>query len=162
MRPSLLLAAAFVALAGVGAARAETYAIGALVRPITLDDQHGAPGGVDEGTRLFLVTRDMGGGRVLKEALASTDQAWLDARRIVYVADVSGMPALVTRLFAVPGMRKRAYRVLLDRDGAATRDAPSGGDRVTVLRLDRLRVTEVVEAATAAELRALLDAAPRD
>jgi len=140
-----------------GTGHADGFAVRDALRPFTLDDQHDVAGGIDETTRVLVVTHDMGGGGVLKEAFAHVDQAWLDARHVVYVANVSGMPKRVTRLFAIPGMRKRAYRILLDRDGDATRDVPVAKDRVTVLRLDRLHVTGVVQAATPEELRAALE-----
>jgi hypothetical protein len=101
----------------------------------------------------------MDGGRVLRETLDGAGADSLAARNAVYVADVSGMPALVTRLFALPSMRKRPYRILLDRDGTATRELPQASGKVTVLRLEGLRITEVSYADTPGALRMALDAA---
>ena len=101
----------------------------------------------------------MDGGGVVKQGLAAADQAFLEAHDAAYVADVSGMPSLALRLFALPSLRKRPYRILLDRDGAATRTLPHGAGAVTVLRLDRLRVTGVSHPAHADDLRAALEAA---
>jgi hypothetical protein len=99
----------------------------------------------------------MDGGGQVKEAFATVDQAWLDARGVAYVADISGMPALVSRLMAVPRMRSRPYRVLLDRDGTRTRDLPREKGRATVLWLDDLTVRAMDHPQTAAALRASLE-----
>jgi hypothetical protein len=114
---------------------------------------------VDVGARVrrLLVTRDMKAGDIVKETLADAGAGHLDDRAAVYVADVSRMPALVTRLFALPKLRRRPYRMLLDRDGETMARFPSEEGRVTVLHLDAGRITRVVHAATVAELRAALE-----
>ena len=38
--------------------------------------------------------------------------------RLVYVADISGMPALVTRMFALPKMRELPFPIALVREDA--------------------------------------------
>jgi hypothetical protein len=85
----------------------------------------------------------MEAGDVVKKALAGRDQAFLDEHGVVYVANISGMPAVITRLFALPRMRERPYRMLLDRDGNATKDIPAVPGRPTVLTLVRGQVVRV-------------------
>ena len=132
------------------------YAVGNTITPFSIQDQHDRPARIGPEVRIMFLTRDMEAGRLVREALAERDQAFLDARSAVYVADVSRMPALITRTFALPGMRRRTYRMLLDHDGSLTRDVPYVKGKVTVVRLDGLRVTEVAHVASAAELTAAL------
>ena len=153
-------------LAALGLVLAATLAtaapvdVGTALAGFTLDDQHGVPGTVDGRTRIVLFTREMKGGDVAKAALAGADQSFLDARGLVYVADVSRMPAVVLRLFALPRLRERPYRMLLDRDGTQTRELPSPEGHATVLFLTELRVTRIADYGSAAELRAALESAP--
>ncbi len=126
--------------------------------PLALEDQHGRAGGVGDGVRVVVVSRDMEAGDVVKKALAGRDQAFLDANGAVYVANISGMPALITRLFALPRMRERPYRMLLDRDGNATKDIPAVAGRPTVLRLEAGRIIRVSHPADPGALAA--DIAP--
>jgi hypothetical protein len=135
------------------AAFAAPYAVGDEVHPFALDDQHGQRVEVDAAVRVLVVTRDMGGGDVVKEALAGADQAFLDARHAVHVADISRMPGLISRMIALPRMRKRPYRVLIDTDGAVARQFPAVEGKPTVVALDHLRVTHP---ATAGKLGAAL------
>ena len=76
------------------------------------------------------------------------------------MADISRMPSLVAKLFALPAMRKRPYRMLLDRDGTATADFPARAGEVTLLRLHDGTIERVDYAASAAALRAALAPAP--
>jgi hypothetical protein len=134
---------ALIVLLFAAFAHAEPYAVGSTLVPFALEDQHGKRAEIGAGVRLLMLTRDMDAGDLVKQALAATEQRVLDERHAVYVADISGMPALVSRFIAVPRMRERPYRVLLDRDRSTTRDVPSVKGKVTVLSLDALRVTGV-------------------
>ena len=123
-------------------AHAAQLAVGDAMPPLVLEDQHGKAGSI-AGARVVVISRDMEAGDVVKKSLAGRDQAFLDQHGIVYVANISGMPAVVTRLFAMPRMRKRPYRMLLDRDGNATKDVPAVAGRPTVLAVDDGRVVRV-------------------
>lgn len=139
-----LLAALSTLLAAL--ASAEPYAVGAELAALALSDQHGESRSIDAGTRVVLFSRDMDGGKVVREALEARGEgaaALLDERRAVYVADVSRMPGLVRRLIALPRMRARPYPVLLDEQGEPTARFPSQEGRATVLFLDGLRITRI-------------------
>ena len=132
----------FAALLLATAAHAGPLAVGDPMPPLSLVDQHGKAGTV-AGARVVVVSRDMEAGDVVKKALAGRNQTFLDEHGIVYVANVSGMPAMVTRLFAMPRMRERPYRMLLDRDGDATKDVPAVAGRPTVLAVGDGRVVRM-------------------
>ena len=86
---------------------------------------------------------DMDAGDVVKEGLAGTTGERLQERAIAYVADISGMPGMVARLFALPSMRKRPYPMVLDRDGEPTARLPAREGHVTLLRLDALEILSI-------------------
>jgi hypothetical protein len=141
-------------------AEADVVAAGGTLAPITLEDQHGAPGGVDAATRGVLFSRDMDAGAFVKEALANDGAARLAGAGAVYVADVHAMPGPIRSFIAIPRMRERPYRVLLDTEGAATESLPSQKGRVTWLRLEELQVVDVQFLDSAAAVLSVLGAAP--
>jgi hypothetical protein len=151
---------ALVCALAAAAAGAEPLAVGSALAAFEIDDQHGVTHRVDESVRILLFTREMKGGDVVKETLAETDASLLAERGAVYVADISGMPGLVARLFAIPRMRERPYPMLLDRDGELSRDFPSVEGQATVLFLEKLRVTKVEHFGSAQELRSALAPPP--
>lgn len=147
----VLLALAFVTA---------TLAPGALLPPLALDDQHDVPVTVGPTTRVLLFTRDMDAGAIVKEALAEHG-ALLGRAQALYVSDISAMPSMVATVFAVPAMRNRPYRMMLDRDGTATADFPAEPGKVTLLRLTDLRIDAIEYLDSAAAVRAALAAPPR-
>lgn len=158
MKSGLLLAILLLA----PTAAAQTRAVGDRIEPFSLEDQHGEAHEVDASIQVILFSRDMAGGKLLKEALADDGAGLLERRGAVYVADISGMPSLVARLFALPSMRERPYAMLLDRDGSATAQLPDREERATVIVLDALEIQRVEHLETAGEiLRALEPSGPR-
>lgn len=89
---------------------------GERLAPWTLLDQYDRPYSLDGRLRLLLVARSMAGGKLVEAALADRPKGYLASRNAVFVADISRMPALISKLFAVPAMRDYPYRVLLDRE----------------------------------------------
>jgi hypothetical protein len=155
VRPLLVLPLALAAAVASG-----QPSVDGTFRPFALEDQHGVRAEVGEGVQIILLTRDMDGGNLVKTALAEVPQSILDQRHVVYIADTSGMPSLIARFTALPRMKKRPYRVLLDRDGKATRDWPFTSGTVTLIALDGLRVKRVEELTSVEGVRAELGLPP--
>jgi len=132
------------------------YATGSRIEPFTIRDQHDVEHQIDESLQLIVFARDMDAGDIAKEALADADAAALASRHAVYIADISAMPALVARLFALPKMRKRPYPVLLDRDGELTAAFPEREGELTVMRLRELEVVDVEHLDNASAVREAL------
>ncbi|MEM9174542.1 MAG: hypothetical protein AAGC67_04860 [Myxococcota bacterium] len=132
------------------------YVVGETLEGFTLEDQHGDPGAVDASTRVLLFSRDMAGGDLLKEALSDVEAEVLEARGAVYVSDISGMPALISRMMAVPAMRRRPYDLLLDREGDVTARLPDALEQATLIHLDALRIERIEHATDVATIRTSL------
>jgi len=147
---------AALALAWSTAARAEPVRPGQPLPDIRLTDQHDVEGRLDATTRLVLVTRDMDAGNLVKDALGEGRGPLLSAARVVYISDISRMPGVITKLFALPAMRKRDYRILLDRDGKATADVPSEEGKVTALEIADGIIARIYYVSTVEGLRTLL------
>ena len=151
----------FVVLLVAAAAGADdelpAYAAGDRLVPFTLEDQHGEPGSVDDQVRVVLFAADMDAGDLVDAALQADPSLHdLAALGAVFVSDIHRMPAIITRLFALPSMRRRPYRMLLDREPGPTVRLPREEGKVTILQLEALTVASVAFAADAAEVAAAL------
>lgn len=162
MKRGILRAALWLGIVGLVpcAVSAQGVTLNDTIAAIALEDQHGQPGGVDAATRGVLLSRDMDGGALVREALATDGAAQLERAGAVYIADVHGMPALIRRFVAIPRMRERPYRVLLDTDGAPTAGLPSEDGKATWLRLEGLRVVEIRLLTSSEEVGKVLAGAP--
>ncbi|MYM64403.1 hypothetical protein [Pseudomaricurvus sp. HS19] len=89
-----------------------------------LENQFGAAWQAGQTPLQLLFVDDMGGNKMLRRALEVSDHTCLSDGRLVYVADISGMPGLIARAIALPRMRKLDYPIWLDRNGDATAMLP--------------------------------------
>ncbi|KXG83493.1 hypothetical protein [Pseudomonas mosselii] len=134
---------------------------GETLAPWTLLDQYDQPYSLGADTHILLVARDMDGAKLVKAALAEQPKGYLEARGAVFVADIQRMPALISKLFAIPAMRDYSYRVLLDREGrVASRYAGEQG-KVLWLSLDNGVLVGQKSYTAADDLKAALDQASR-
>ena len=160
------LAALHLALLGLLvplAAGADVYSVGNEIEPFSIEDQHGQTHQLDASVEAVLFSRDMKGGDLIKAALADVSPSFLEQHHAVYLADISGMPGLIARMFAIPKMRRRPYPMLLDRDGSPSEKFPDVEGKATVVSLAKLRVTAIQHFTTADDLmRALGISVPSD
>jgi len=145
----------------IGAAAAQSAPIGtdATLQPFTIADQNGATATVDQDVRVILFSRDMTANKLAKQAFMDKPADYLPAAHAMYLIDVSGMPRFVTNTFAIPKMQKYGYRIFLDREGNLTTDLPAREKQVTVLTVDRLKVTGIAYVSDAAALTRAVEAA---
>jgi len=152
MRIPGLLAVALLAAASASRAADEVavapsvapWSVGDAVAPFTLEDQHGEEGSVDASTRLVLFTADMDATRLVRAALEEAPELQdLSSLGAVSVSDIHRMPSVITTLFALPAMRRRPWRMLLDRGPGPTVGIPREEGRVTAVELDALTVRSI-------------------
>ena len=94
----------------------------------------------DVKTIIFSSEKDTSAG--LNEFLASKEKGFLETNNTVFVADISGMPSIISYLFALPKMKKYNYNVLLiDKEGD-TRFSKKE-ERLTVYTLNNGVVTNI-------------------
>lgn len=67
----------------------------------------------------------------------------LDEKPILYVSDISKMPSLITRMFAIPKMKKIGYKMALDRKGEITKEWPRQEGAITVMEISNQKVTGI-------------------
>lgn len=106
----------------------------------TLLDQHEQAYTLNDDAQVLLIARSMAAAKLLDAALKDQPAGYLEARHVVYVADIEKMPSLV-KLVAVPAMRSAKYRILLDQDGRVASRYDGDRDSVQWLVLDNGKVT---------------------
>jgi hypothetical protein len=138
-------------------ASAQPYTVGSTLPRTELPDQFGKVRVIDDSVRLVVFSRDMDAGKVVRAAVEKTGPNLFDRNGAVYVVNVTGMPAIIRSLFAMPALRRRPYRMLVDEEGKKTADFPGGATYPTVMVLDKLRVTSLSYPTNADALIALLE-----
>ncbi|MEN5139698.1 FAD/FMN-containing dehydrogenase [Pseudomonas juntendi] len=127
--------------------------------PFTLLDQYDQAYSLGDDTKVLLVARDMDGAKLVNAVLAEQPKGYLEARDAVFVADIQRMPALISKLFAIPAMRDYSYRVLLDREGRVASRYTGEKGQVQWLQLEQRALVSQRAFADAAALKAALETA---
>jgi NADPH-dependent ferric siderophore reductase len=135
-----------------GALAAAELRVGDAFPYLSLPDQHGQAYALPSDTARVLFAADKLGSDLLNGFLAQQPDDYLGRRHVVYIADISSMPAIVTRLFALPKMRERPYRIMLADEAAAVAFLPRQAGAVTVVHLRERQVVSIGFLSTEAEL----------
>lgn len=111
--------------------------------PVNFEDQHGATVAFDSSVKWLIFAHHNKGAKMSKEAIDQAEISDFTVYQGLYVADISKMPALISKMFAMPAMRKYEFNVALDEDGDLTQNWPKQDDKVTLLTLDSLSLVNV-------------------
>lgn len=118
----------------------------------TLLDQNEQAYTLNDQAKVLLVARSMAAAKMVNAALEDQPQGYLEARHMVYVADIEKMPSLI-KMVAVPAMRSAKFRIMLDQDGRVASRYNGDRDSVQWLELENGRVTREERFTDAEKLR---------
>lgn len=152
-----LLASLALSLASFAAiAQGTPLQTGDALPALTLNDQHDKPYTLAADTQQILFAADNGGAELVMAELDRRGASWLKETKRAYLADIHKMPSLVTRLFAMPKLREKAYPIALGRDAADLAMYPRRKDCVSLLPIAAGKLGEVTYACDATALQAAL------
>jgi hypothetical protein len=129
---------------------------GEALSPIVTTDQHDRPLRTEPSTRTLLFAADKAASDLVTETLRPHGADVLTTRQAVFIADIHAMPALITRMFALPALRELPFAVGLVRDPALTADLPRLKGQVTLVTLRDGVVQTVRHLSSAADVRQVL------
>lgn len=149
---------ALLACAGTLSAQAQTTPLraGDALPTLALTDQHDKPAFVPADLRQVIFAGDKAGSELVTDWLDAQPKDWLARSKRVYLADIHKMPGLITRMFALPKLRDKAYPIVLGREAGDLAAFPHKKDCVTLLPVDGGKVGQAAFACDAAALKAAL------
>ena len=106
------------------------------MQALALEDQFGQTIEVPGDSRAIFFAADMDASTLVRETFGAEQTDVMAEAGVLYVADISGMPKMVAKMFAKPKMRKLPYRIALDTDGSLSAQWPRQPGAVTVIRGD--------------------------
>ena len=133
------------------AASADQAGVDARLPATVMEDQFGQQHQLGDCRSLILVAPDRDSSELVQSVLTDKDHGLLADKTLCYVADISGMPALITRMFALPAMRDYGYPVILAREPDTLSTLPRRPAQVTVIdmnagEIERIRFVDNAEA----------------
>lgn len=115
---------------------------------------------LDASVQAVVFTADKQASAWVHPVLAEWGAVALAQHRVIVLADISAMPALITRMFALPKLRELPFSLGLVQDAAQTADLPRQPGQATLIQLKGLDVTDIRFLPDAAALQAALQALP--
>jgi hypothetical protein len=136
---------------------AEQIHVGESLPKIEFVDQNDQAHKLDDEIRILLFAHSKQTGSLVMEILKDAGPDHLQKHNAVYIADISGMPSMVTRLFVLPKMRKISSPIYLARTPEQAAWLPKEEDKVTLLKLTNGSVTQISFSADEESLRSILN-----
>ena len=144
---SVLLALASLS---VGAVLAEP---GVELPALALSDQHDQPVLIGPATKCLVFAAEKSVSEFVTRVFEARVKNHQANEAVVYVSDISAMPAMISRMFAIPRLRELPFQVALAREASLVAEIPRRAGSATVLNVSNGKVTQVQYAQTEAQLR---------
>lgn len=112
------------------------------LKPQLFENQWEAEQALTVSTQWVIFSHHKAGGQWVKESLEELGVENLDERKWLYVADISGMPSIITNLFALPKMRDYAFPIALVKEEKQAAGWARKDEQVTVYQLNHLVVKQ--------------------
>ncbi len=122
---------------------ADTLKLGQYISPFKLANQHGKLITVGNKAKIIFFTKEKTPSILLNTFLASKDKKFLSNNEAFYIADISGMPFLVTKLIALPKMKKSPYDILLAKKEATLAFVPHKTGHITIIKQSEGKIESI-------------------
>ena len=140
----------FTILLGLSAF-ANTLTVGSNIPTLTIKDQFEKDNIVDENIKTIIFSATKTENTTIKEFLQSKDKELLATNKAVYIADITGMPSLITKFVAMPKMKDYPFSVLLIDEANKTL-FPVKEDMISIISLENGKITDIKYVKTTEEL----------
>ncbi|WGZ93116.1 MAG: hypothetical protein QJT81_14995 [Candidatus Thiothrix putei] len=118
--------------------------VGDTLPTISLKDQHDKAITVAADVQTLLFAIEKPPSELLNTYLMKQDKDFLTTKKAYFLADISGMPSMITKMFALPNMRERPYSILLAHDAKEAEFMPRQKDHVTLVKVKAGKVDKIL------------------
>ena len=126
------------------AAVAAELQVGDSLPAITLKDQHDKSVTVAPEAQTLLFTIEKSAADLVNNYLKQQTPDFLTSKQAYFLADISGMPSIITKMIALPKMQERPYAILLGYEAADLVFMPRQKDHVTLVKIQSGKVDKIL------------------
>jgi hypothetical protein len=122
---------------------------------IKLPDQFDKTHEVTNDTKEAIFVFAKATGHTVREYLKQQPKDFLPSRHALFIADISGMPAVIRNTFALPDFKKSPYSVMLiyDKNIAKILKNDKNADKITIAKLKNKEIVSIKYISTEDELK---------
>jgi hypothetical protein len=134
---------------------AQSFALvsGETLPAFKIQNQFEEPAELTKETKWILFSSDMKAAKLLTEYI-NENATKLDLTKTLIISDISKMPALVSKIFAIPKMKKYNFKLALDKTGETTKDWPRQEANLTVIKVSELKIESIENLGTPETVKA--------
>ena len=92
---------------------ANSLTVGSNLPTLTVKDQFEKEFTIDAKIKTIIFSATKDESATIKDFLVTKDKNYLTTNNIAYVADITGMPSLISKFFALPKMKDYSFSILL-------------------------------------------------
>ncbi|RXJ65818.1 hypothetical protein CRV08_14230 [Halarcobacter ebronensis] len=134
---------------------ANSFKVGENIGTFSLPNQFDEKKSINSDVKLILVSFEKDTGKEVNTFLASKPKEFLALHNAVFIANISGMPSIITKLFAMPKMREYKHSILLIYDEEDDRFVKED-EKTTIYKLEN-GVIKSISYVTADELEKVFE-----
>ncbi len=113
------------------------------LEPLVFENQWGEGLALDSKTQLLIFSSHKAGGKWVKQALTELDALDIKEKNWLYVANIAGMPSLISKMFAIPKMRSYGFPIGLVKNDRIVASWPQQEGYVAIYQLENLSIKTV-------------------
>jgi len=133
---------------------ANALSVGESTPTFAIKDQFEKAHTIAADTKTILVAADKATSEIMRDYFLTKEKGFLEANKAYYVADISGMPSLIAKFFALPKMKKYPFSILLVDEDQTKKFTKKEGN-ITVYSVTEGKISDVKYIKTADELAGL-------
>ncbi len=117
----------------------------------------GRPMKVPHETQIILIAFEKDTGAIVNNFLNAQNKYYLQKNKTIFIADIHRMPSLITKMFALPKMRKYKHLIYLQYGKEFENVIPHKEEKITVMHLAHGTIMNVSYVSNAKELKASIE-----
>lgn len=107
-----------------------------------LPDQFDKIHSVDGKLTYIIISFEKENSKIVNEFLSTKSENFLDKKNSVFIADISNMPTIITKMFVLPKMRDYKYPILLIYDDKGDKFLRKD-DKITIYTLKNTQISNI-------------------
>jgi hypothetical protein len=117
----------------------------------------GRPMKVPHETKLMIVAFEKDTGATVNNFLNTKGKYYLQKNKAVFIADIHAMPDIITKMFALPKMKKYKHLIYLHYKDKFQKNTPNKDDKITIFGVQDRKITSISYISNIKELQAAIE-----
>ncbi|PNV83110.1 MAG: hypothetical protein C0627_06075 [Sulfurimonas sp.] len=118
---------------------------------------HGEEIKISKDVKLIIATFEKDSGALANSYFDEQEPTYLQRHHAVFIADINKMPTIITKMFALPKLRKYKHPIFINYDEKFEEAATSKEGKITILYIEEEKIKEISYVSTQQELKEAIE-----